>query len=62
MFGGIGDPDENTVVDLDESEKLEDLSGFGGDFTDTIEEVNIISSTLTWVGNRPFNANNKSRP
>ena len=33
--GGFGEFDEDAVVDLEESEELEDLAGFGGDFVDT---------------------------
>lgn len=36
-MGGLGDPDKDTVVDLEESEELEDLSGLGGDLGDTLD-------------------------
>ena len=44
MLGSLGDLDEDTVVDLEQSEELEDLAGFGGDLvdtTDTDDEVNL---------------------
>ena len=33
--GGFGEADEDAVVDLEETQQLEDLAGFGGDFVDT---------------------------
>ena len=44
LFGSLGDLDEDTVADLEQSDELENLAGFGGDFvdtTDTYEEVNL---------------------
>ncbi len=38
LLSGLGDSDEDTVVDLKESEKLEDLSWLWGDFGDTVVE------------------------
>jgi hypothetical protein len=35
LLGGLGDSDEDTVVDLEESEELQDLLGLGGDLGDT---------------------------
>jgi hypothetical protein len=35
LGGGLGDPDEDTIVDLEQAEKLEDLAGLGGDLVDT---------------------------
>ena len=35
LLGSLGDPDKDTVVDLEQSEELEDLSGLGGDLGDT---------------------------
>ncbi len=37
--GGFGEFDEDTIVDLEEAEELEDLAGFGGDFVDTVTNV-----------------------
>jgi len=37
LGGRLGDADEYTVVDLEETEELEDLFGFGGDFGDTLQ-------------------------
>ena len=34
---GLGDLDEDTVVDLEETEKLEDLAGLGGHLVDTLD-------------------------
>jgi hypothetical protein len=35
LFRGLGDSDKDTVVDLQQSEELQDLSGLGGDLGDT---------------------------
>jgi len=35
LLGSLGDPDEDSVVDLEQSEELKDLSGLGGDLGDT---------------------------
>ena len=35
LSGGLGDTDEDTVVDLEQTEKLEDLAGLGGHLVDT---------------------------
>jgi len=37
LGGGLGDTDENTVVDLEQTEELEDLAGLGGDLVDTLD-------------------------
>jgi len=37
LLGSLGDPDKDTVVDLEQSEELEDLSGLGGDLGDTLD-------------------------
>jgi hypothetical protein len=37
LLGGLGDADEDTVVDLEETEELEDLAGLGGDLVDTLD-------------------------
>jgi hypothetical protein len=37
LLGGLGHADEDTVVDLEEAEKLEDLLGLGGNLGDTLE-------------------------
>lgn len=36
LFRGLGDSNKDTVVDLQQSEKLQDLSGLGGDLGDTV--------------------------
>lgn len=36
LSGGLGDADEDTVVDLEETEKLKDLAGLGGNLVDTV--------------------------
>ena len=44
LLSCLGHLDENTIVDLEETQKLEDFSGLGGNFvdtTDTYEEVNL---------------------
>lgn len=35
LGGGLGDLDEDTVVDLEETEELQDLAGLGGNVVDT---------------------------
>ena len=35
LLGGLGQLDEDTVVDLEETEELEDLAGLGGNLVDT---------------------------
>lgn len=37
LSGSLGDTDEDTVVDLEETEELEDLAGLGGDLVDTLD-------------------------
>jgi hypothetical protein len=37
LLGGLGQANEDAVVDLEKSEELEDLSGLGGDFIDTLD-------------------------
>lgn len=37
LGGGLGDLDEDTVVDLEETEELEDLAGLGGHLVDTLD-------------------------
>lgn len=40
LSGGLGDADEDTVVDLEETEKLKDLAGLGGNLVDTLDADN----------------------
>lgn len=40
LRGGLGDLDEDTVVDLEETEELEDLAGLGGNLVDTLDADN----------------------
>lgn len=40
LLGGLGDSEEDTVVDLQKSEKLEGLSGLGGNLVDTLDTDN----------------------
>ena len=40
LSGGLGDTDEDTVVDLEQAEQLEDLAGLGGDLVDTLDTDN----------------------
>jgi len=40
LLSGLGQADENTVVDLEESKELEDLSGLGCDLVDTLDSDN----------------------
>ena len=37
LSGGLGDTDENTIVDLEKTEELEDLAGLGGNLVDTLD-------------------------
>lgn len=38
LLGGLSETDEDTVVDLEETEKLQDLAGLGGNLVDTVME------------------------
>lgn len=40
LRGGLGQSDEDTVVDLEETEELQDLAGLGGNVVDTAETDN----------------------
>ena len=37
LGGSLGDADEDTVVDLEQTEKLQDLAGLGGNLVDTVD-------------------------
>jgi hypothetical protein len=37
LLCGLGETDEDTIVDLEETEKLEDLAGLGSDLVDTLD-------------------------
>ena len=37
LGGGLGDPDEDAVVDLEKTEELKDLAGLGGNLHDTLD-------------------------
>ena len=37
LSGSLGDTDEDTVVDLEKTEELEDLAGLGGHLVDTLD-------------------------
>jgi len=39
LLGGLGQADEGTAVDLDQTEQLEDLAGLGGNLVDTEKKV-----------------------
>lgn len=36
LLGGLGQADEGTAVDLEQTEQLQDLAGLGGDLVDTV--------------------------
>lgn len=40
LKGGLGHANEDTVVDLEETEELEDLAGLGGNLVDTLDPDN----------------------
>jgi hypothetical protein len=40
LLSGLGELDEDTVVDLEQTEQLEDLAGLGGDLVDTLDADN----------------------
>lgn len=40
LLGGLGDADEDTVVDLQQTQDLEGLAGLGGDLVDTLDTDN----------------------
>ena len=40
LLGGLGETDEDTVVDLEQTEELQDLAGLGSDLVDTVLSQN----------------------
>ena len=40
LLGGLGETDEDTVVDLDQTEELQDLAGLRSDLVDTLDTHN----------------------
>lgn len=51
LSDGLGDADEDTVVDLKQTQQLEDLAGLGGDLVDTERlSVNCVQMFLGQVG------------
>ena len=40
LLGGLGETDEDTVVDLEQTEELQDLTGLGSDLVDTVLSQN----------------------
>ena len=44
LSGGLGDLDEDAVVDLEETEELEDLAGLGGHLVDTAKGQSLLDS------------------
>jgi hypothetical protein len=47
LSGGLGDTDEDTVVNLKQTEKLEDLAGLGGHLVDTLDADDEDQSSLS---------------
>lgn len=47
LSGSLGDADEDTVVDLEQTEKLEDLAGLGGHLVDTLDADDEDQSSLS---------------
>ena len=39
LLGGLGNTNEDTVVDLQEAEELQNLAGLGCDLVDTINQL-----------------------
>lgn len=50
--GGFGEADEDAVVDLEESQELEDFTGFGSDLINAFREGGISLRILNWVDYR----------
>ena len=48
LLSCLGHLDENTIVDLEETQKLEDFSGLGGNFVDTTDANNEVYFGLSW--------------
>lgn len=49
LSGGLGQTDEDTVVDLEKAEKLENLARLGGNLVHTVErKVNVTSPSKKW--------------
>lgn len=53
LSGGLGDTDEDTVVDLEEAEKLKDLARLGGDLVDAATRVSQQVTSLLKTGLYP---------
>ena len=48
LLSCLGHLDKNTIVDLEETQKLEDFSGLGGNFVDTTDANNEVYFGLSW--------------
>jgi hypothetical protein len=48
LLCGLGEANEDTIVDLEETEELEDLAGLGGDLVDTLDTENEDKLVLVW--------------
>lgn len=59
---GLGDTHEDTVVDLKETEELEDLAGLGGNLVDTVELLVMVLSINTFeFGNIPLDTDDEDQ-
>ena len=48
LLSGLGDSDEDTVVDLEKSEELQDLLWLGGNLGDTLQSDDKVDLWLSW--------------
>ena len=58
LLGGLGDSNKDTVVDLQQSEELQDLSGLGSDLGDTVEGLDRSGTTDDGL-DLPLDSDNK---
>lgn len=42
LLGGLGQADEGTAVDLEQTEELQDLAGLGGNLVDTVGKESVM--------------------
>jgi hypothetical protein len=48
LLGSLGQADEGTAVDLEQTEELQDLAGLGGNLVDTVEKESAMDQVIVW--------------
>lgn len=61
LSGSLGNTDEDTVVDLEETEKLEDLAGLRGNLVDTTRSLVRVKSNVTDRINVPLDSDDEDQ-